>query len=458
MTGIASATPLFDNTARPVLTVTEITRLIKRDLEIRYPEVTVGGEVSDLSRPRSGHVYFTLTDEHARLNAVLWRWIAARLPFSLEDGLAVVAGGGITVYEAGGRYQLIVRDIAPKGMGGQQLALLQLRRKLAAEGLFDPARKRPLPFLPRTVGIVTSPTGAAVRDMIAVLRKRFPAVNILLRPVRVQGVGAAVEIAGGIRDINRHGRAEVLIVGRGGGSAEDLAAFNEECVARAIVASRIPVISAVGHEIDVTIADLVADRRAVTPTEAGEMAVPEIRDLEEDVRDSGVSLVRALRRTVAEAWTRLAGMEKSHGLRMLPDRLREAAQRLDGISGRLERCVAETLTAGRADLAGLSRRLAAGSLRANLVRRREVLSGAAARFLRVGTAGLAAHEARLAGAAGRLEALGPLQVLRRGYSITRRQRDGRIVRRAMDVAAGDAIETRYAAGRSVARVESVAQE
>ena len=248
-----------------ILTVAELTWRIRALLEEEFDQVTVVGEVSGLKRPRSGHLYFELKDPEARLSAVIWRSTAARLRFELEDGMEIIATGRISVYGPRGSYQLIVDSLKPKGLGALQLAFLKLREKLEKEGLFRPEAKKPLPLLPACVGVVTSPSGAAIRDILTVIARRFPPAHIVLRPVRVQGEGAAEEIARAIAEFNDWGGADVLIVGRGGGSYEDLWAFNEEVVARAIHASRIPIISAVGHEIDVTIADLVADRRALTP-------------------------------------------------------------------------------------------------------------------------------------------------------------------------------------------------
>jgi exodeoxyribonuclease VII large subunit len=269
---------LFDQ-KRKVHTISELTRKIKELLTKSFREVWVTGEVSNLTYHRSGHVYFTLKDEDAALGCVIWRSAAGKLRFRIEEGSEIIALGDISVYEVRGNYQLVVVYAEPKGIGALALAFEQLKKKLAAEGLFDERHKKPLPFLPRKIGIVTSPTGAAVRDMIRTILARFPNAHLIVHPARVQGEGAAGEIAAAIQTLNEMNEVDVMIIGRGGGSLEDLWPFNEEIVARAIFASAIPVISAVGHEVDVTISDYVADARAPTPTAAGEMVVPREEDL-----------------------------------------------------------------------------------------------------------------------------------------------------------------------------------
>src|SRR3954462_7886448 len=275
--------PLFAQAAEAtprVLSVSQLSQLIEGTLESAFQSVWVSGEVSEVSRPHSGHVYFTLRDEAAQMKAVIWRSVASRLRFQLEDGQQVICHGDLDVYPPRGTYQLVVRQVEPEGLGALQLAFKQLQARLAAEGLFEPARKRPLPLFPQRVGFVTSPSGAAIRDFLQVAARRFHGVEILVIPARVQGDGAAVEIARGIELANRlQPPLDCLVVGRGGGSLEDLWSFNEEIVVRAIHASQIPVVSAVGHEIDVTLADLVADIRALTPSEAAERVIPSAAEL-----------------------------------------------------------------------------------------------------------------------------------------------------------------------------------
>ncbi|HPD16166.1 MAG TPA: exodeoxyribonuclease VII large subunit [Planctomycetota bacterium] len=394
--------------AEEVLTVSELTRRIRRSLEDEFPHVCVVGEVSNLARPKSGHVYLTLKDGGAQVSAVLWRSAAVRLRFDLEDGMEVIVTGSLSVYEPRGSYQITISSIKPKGLGALQLAFLRLKDKLEKEGLFRPEHKRPLPYLPECVGVVTSPTGAAIHDILTVIARRFPPAHVVLRPVRVQGEGAAAEIAQAIEDFNTWGGADVLIVGRGGGSLEDLWAFNEEIVARAIYASRIPIISAVGHEIDVTISDLVADRRALTPTEAAEIVLPEFRELVGRLDDARGRLAAALRGQVGLARARLEQVRGAYGFRVPSEMVRRHEQRLDDL------CAAAALA----------------------TRRR-----------------LEAARDRLAAAAGRLEALSPLGVLRRGYSITRIAGTRTVLRDAAQVHKGQSIETLLHAGRLVSQVQ-----
>jgi len=258
-----------------IYTVSELTREIKQVLETGFPCLWVEGEISNFKRHSSGHLYFTLKDENSQIRCAMWRYRANDLIFRPEDGMKVLVQGNLQVYEPGGYYQIIVQQVQPAGVGELQLAFEQLKKKLYAEGLFDEAHKKPIPIFPERIGVITSPTGAAIRDIISVITRRFPIAQIILAPVRVQGPGAKEEIVQAIQDFNEFGEVDVLIVGRGGGSLEDLWAFNEEVVARAIFTSKIPIISAVGHEIDFSISDFVADRRAPTPSAAAEMAVPD---------------------------------------------------------------------------------------------------------------------------------------------------------------------------------------
>ena len=259
--------------------VTQLTREIKNLVEGQIGLQWVAGEVSNCRPARSGHIYFTLKDQYSQIAAVVWRLTAERLKFQLKDGMEVIALGPVEVYAARGNYQLIIEQLVPKGVGALETALRQLKEKLEKEGLFDPARKRPVPRVPRRIALITSPTGAAVKDMLQVITRRWPAADVLLMPVKVQGEGAAAEIAYALRNVHRIPDVDVVVTGRGGGSLEDLWAFNEEPVARAIAECPFPVISAVGHEIDVSIADLVADVRALTPSEAGELVVPSREEL-----------------------------------------------------------------------------------------------------------------------------------------------------------------------------------
>ncbi|MGQ0722767.1 MAG: exodeoxyribonuclease VII large subunit [Candidatus Eiseniibacteriota bacterium] len=346
--------------AEQVYTVTELTGRIKRLLEQQWAALWVEGEVSNVRPSGAGHVYFTLKDEKASLDVVLFRTQAQRQKFRLEHGQKVRVFGSLNVYAQKGAYQINAAKIEPVGVGELELAFRQLHARLAREGLFDPARKRPIPRMPRTVGIVTSSTGAAIRDLISVLRRRAPQVRVVLRPARVQGEGAAVDVARAVRELDEWGEADVLIVGRGGGSLEDLWTFNEEIVARAIHASRTPVISAVGHEIDQTIADFVADVRAPTPSAAAELAAPDREALLAGVTETGRRLAAGVTR-----WLRARG-----------DRVKlrgEAAVR-SGLARLLER--------SRLRLAGLGGRLDALSPLAILGRGYAIASSESGRILR----------------------------------------------------------------------------
>ncbi len=316
------AVPLQSAAEPRIATVSELTRELKKLVEGAFMEVWVTGEVSNFRNPTSRHYYFSLKDEECQLSAVLFGG-RDRLSFDLVDGLELVCRGRITVYGPRGNYQIVIEECFPKGKGALQLAFEQLKKKLDDEGLFKREHKKPLPFLPRKIGVVTSPTGAAIRDIIHVLTRRYPAIEILLYPVKVQGEGAAAEIARAIAAMNRRIDIDVLIVGRGGGSLEDLWAFNEEVVARAIFASRIPLISAVGHEIDFTIADFVADVRAPTPSAAAEIVVPVRAELVQLIRDRRRQLTLALRHRVTNAEAAVARLKARvpDPRRMIPDLL-----------------------------------------------------------------------------------------------------------------------------------------
>ncbi len=312
-----------------VYSVAELTRLVKGTIERSFGLVAVRGEISNYVLHSSGHRYFSLKDETATLRCVLFRAAGARLRFEPEDGMAVEARGLLTVYEKGGQYQLRVEGLIPAGVGTLQLAFEALKKRLSEEGLFDDRHKAALPTYPRTIGVITSPTGAAIRDILRVLGRRFPAAEVIVCSVRVQGEGAAEEIARAVEMMNSHGAADVLIVGRGGGSLEDLWAFNEEPVARAIFASAIPVVSAVGHEIDFTISDMVADVRAPTPSAAAEMVVRDAADLLSGLEKDRARIATAVRGGLEERRKRLNSIVSSYGFRRPLDAIREGGQRLD---------------------------------------------------------------------------------------------------------------------------------
>jgi exodeoxyribonuclease VII large subunit len=438
---------------RVVCTVSELAMRIKAQLEDHFPAVWVEGEISNLRTPSSGHAYFTLKDDAAQLRCVLFRGRGRRVAFQPEDGMQVLAFGGLDVYLARGEYQLVVELLEPKGVGALQLAFEQLKRKLAAEGLFEEARKRPLPPFPRTIGIVTSPTGAAIRDMLHVIDRRFADLRILITPVRVQGEEAPGEIVRALRDLESVEDLDVVIVGRGGGSIEDLWAFNDERVARAIAGCRVPVISAVGHETDFTIADFVADLRAPTPSAAAELVVQE----KLQVARALVSLYESLKQAMADRLERERERVEALGKRrVLTDAaraLRDLYRRVDELTARLTRAVrgserqaAHRLSLARNALRSLNpvARIANGAVLLAQLRGR--LASAAVHSVKV-------SRHRFDAGVGRLDSLSPLAVLGRGYSLTRLLPSGAIVRSAAQTRPGDAVEILLHHGAVEARVE-----
>jgi exodeoxyribonuclease VII large subunit len=439
---------------RPVLTVSELTARIKGRLEDAFPGVWVEGEISNLRSPSSGHAYFTLKDDLAQLRCVLFRGRGRRVRFALEDGLQVLVFGGLEVYAARGEYQLVAELMEPKGLGALQLAFEQLKKKLEAEGLFDQARKRPLPRFPRAIGIVTSPTGAALRDMLHIIGRRFGDLRIVIAPVRVQGDGAAVEIAEALRDLDELGDLDVVIVGRGGGSIEDLWAFNDERVARAIAASRAPVVSAVGHETDFTIADFVADLRAPTPSGAAELVVREKLAVVQALVDAYDRLGQAMRSRVDHERGRLLSLARRRVLTDPARALHDLHRRIDELGVRLR-------TAARAHRRHVAHRLALltntlSSLHplARISHGRAVLAQLRGRLVSAGGHGMKVSRHRFEASVGRLASLSPLAVLGRGYSLTRLA-SGAVVRRAAETYPGAVIEILLHEGSLGARVERV---
>jgi exodeoxyribonuclease VII large subunit len=440
-------------TDRAVLTVSQLSQQLGAVMEERFPAVWVEGEISNFKVYGSGHAYFTLKDEAAQLRCVLFRNRARRVRFEPKDGLHVMAFGAIEVYAQRGDYSLVIELLEPRGLGALQLAFEQLKERLQAEGLFDPRRKRPLPRFPRKIGIVTSPSGAAIRDMLRVIGRRFGEIHIVLAPARVQGDGAAAEVAQGIRELNAVGGVDVIIVGRGGGSLEDLWAFNDEMLARTIAASKIPVISAVGHEVDFTIADFVADVRAATPSNAAELVVKEKRAVVESLGDLTGRLGRVMTRALAAQRDRL---ERALGRRVLTDPtrpLRDLERRLDDARTRLRQAALTALgrRLHRLELAG--RDLRSLSPVARTLNGRRALIDLQGRLERGMYRALDRSRHRLQADAGRLDSLSPLAVLSRGYSLTRGP-DGRIVRRWQDVAAGDSVSVLLHEGSLDCRVDA----
>jgi exodeoxyribonuclease VII large subunit len=440
-------------TERAVLTVSQLSQQLAGVMEERFPAVWIEGEISNFKVYGSGHAYFTLKDEGAQLRCVLFRNRARRIRFEPKDGLHVMGFGAIEVYAQRGEYQLVVELLEPKGVGALQLAFAQLKERLQAEGLFNPARKRPLPRFPRKIGIVTSPSGAALRDMLRVIGRRFGEIHIVVAPARVQGEGAAGEVAQGIRELNALGGVDVIIVGRGGGSLEDLWAFNDEMLARTIAASKIPVISAVGHEVDFTIADFVADVRAATPSNAAEMVVKEKRAVVESLVDLTGRLRRGMGRALAAHRDRL---ERTRGRRVLTDPgrpLRDLDRRLDDARARLRQAALAALSRAERRVALAGRGLRALNPVAQTLNSRRVLIDLRGRLERGVHRRLDRARHGLGGAAGRLDSLSPLAVLSRGYSLTRTP-DGRIVRSWREMSAGDAIHVLLHEGSLDCRVDA----
>lgn len=386
--------------ARRPLSVSELTARIKILLEGEFLELWIEGEISNFRRHTSGHWYFTLKDEGAMLRCASFRMQNRMIRFMPEDGLVVRAHGRLSLYEARGEYQLIIEYMEPVGVGALQLGFEQLKRRLAAEGLFDTERKRPLPLLPRCIGVVTSPTGAAVRDILRVIRRRNEAMNVLIAPARVQGDGAAREIARAIELLNEREEVDVIIVGRGGGSAEDLWCFNEEAVARAIFDSRVPIISAVGHETDFTVADFVADLRASTPSAAAEIVTAARDEISARLTGLREDMAAALRYRLLEQRNRVQELQASRAFDDVHTRIRRVAQRFDEAVYAMETAMRQRLTQ-------------AGE--------------------------------RFAVSSGKLHSLSPLAVLGRGYSIAY-DLQGRIIKRAADVQPGERLRLRVADG------------
>lgn len=392
-----------------IFTVTEVNNYIKNifQKDMLLSHIYVKGELSNLKLHSSGHIYFTLKDSESRVKGVMFRGSAAKLKFIPEDGLAVIVRGYFSLYERDGQYQLYAEDMVPEGTGSLYKAYEQLKKRLSEEGLFDPAKKKNLPFMPGTVGVVTSPTGAAVRDILSIIKRRCPSTNIILYPVQVQGEGACNEIAEGIRYFNSRKLVDVMIVGRGGGSIEELWAFNEEVVARAIYESEIPVISAVGHETDYTIADFAADLRAATPSAAAELVVPDRQSLIARVNRQKYMLDSLVVKYISNKRQRIEKISNENVFRQLERKLLNFRQTLDMLSKYLDYNISYILKNKKAELAK------------NIEK---------------------------------LEILNPESALERGYAIVRKAKDGRLVSSIRDVEASDELELKLRDGSIVAKV------
>jgi len=440
-----------------VYSVAELIGAADHAIREHFGPLWVAGEISNLRPQPAGHLYFTLKDDKSQLAAVMFRTANQLLTFRPANGMEVVVQGRLGIYADRGAFQLYVDAMEPRGLGALRLAFEQLKARLGAEGLFEGARKRPLPRWPRGIGIVTARHGAAVHDMLTVLRRRWPLARVIVRDVRVQGAGAARDIADGIEDLCRGQSLDVIIVGRGGGSLEDLWAFNEEVVARAIAASRLPVVSAVGHEVDFTIADFVADARAPTPTAAAALVVPDQAEVAAVLARAADALRSGLVRRTRSCGEKLATLERRLGDPRR--RVADVRQRVDELSARGVAAVRRRLSWERRELATLAGRLERSGPAARAQAMRERVRGAA-EHLRLGhTLRVRAAHALVDRAASRLQALSPLACLERGYAIVRQGGpEGRVVREAGTLAPGDTVSMRFAHGSARARVEGTEGE
>ena len=446
-------TPTQEQKKPRIYSVSEFTGETKAILEAAFDSVWIEGEISNLRIAGSQHAYFVLKDERSQVRCVLFKGYRAGLKFQPEEGDQVLLFGRVTVYEARGEYQLIVEHLEPRGLGALQKAFEQLKARLAEEGLFDEEKKKPIPEFPWKVGVVTSPTGAAVRDIINVIQRRNPKVSVLLHPVRVQGEGAAQEIADAIKQMNRMQDIDVLIIGRGGGSIEDLWAFNEEVVARAISASKIPIVSAVGHEIDFTIADFVADLRAPTPSAAAELVVPVLNDTVRELRRLAKQLMESLHDRIGGYKDLLEQLIGRRFFREPMQILEPHAQRLDDLNNRLLRGLEQWVVLQRQKLIGRVQQLLQLSPQKTVRQLEEKTDGLHHRLIQNVVSIIRLERKRFDGAVKNLNALSPLAILDRGYSIT--TFDGRALTQSSQVKEGDSVDVRLAKGGLECTVDKI---
>lgn len=466
----------FAAPARRIYPVRELVATVRTQLERSFTDIYVEGEVSGYRPAESGHVYFTLKDGSAQLRVVLWRSQARLLRFRPENGMQIIARGRVTVYDERGELQLQAEFLEPKGAGALQLAFEQLKAKLAAEGLFDTARKKPIPALPRRIGLVTSSRAAALRDMLNILQRRHESVNVLIYPAQVQGDAAASEVSAGVRYLNRAGKVDVIIVARGGGSAEDLFAFNDEGLARTIAASKLPVISAIGHETDFTICDFVADRRAATPSEAAEIVVAAKQELDDRLLTSHKRLLKAAQYRLLLARNALSRVTQHPSFARMKDSIARREQRLDDRLHRMVRAEAQLLTRMRRQLEPLDSRLRHHDMRIRLgnvrrelsdrdaaltaamsdflARRRDRLNHPTASLGRSAETLLLQRRSRWLGLDRSLHALSPKAVLERGYALVFGE-SGALIKNAAQLTTGDRVTTELGEGRFTSQVTDV---
>lgn len=436
---------------KTILTVSRLTSLLRGVLEENFEHLWVQGEVSNLSSPSSGHCYFTIKDSGAQLRCVMFKSALKNHKFRLADGMALIVRGRISVYDQRGEYQLICEYMEPAGIGALQTAFLQLKEKLALEGLFGETHKSSMPSFPRTIGVVTSPTGAAVHDILNVLKRRFAALHVLLYPVRVQGEGAALEIAHAIDEMNRLAEVDVLIVGRGGGSLEDLWAFNEEVVARAVYRSKIPVISAVGHETDWSICDFVADLRAPTPSAAAELVIASAEELRARVESLSVRIHGSIENLLAGYYVRLQGLRRAlHDPRTM---LGHLAQRLDDLNGRLDMGLTVSAFRYRERFGRIRDALWHNEPSSRINSLRQHVKLMSVKSESAITQRMEAVRHQLGDNTARLEVLSPLKTLARGYAIATRCSSGKVVTDAASLIVSEHIRLKFCRGEVVCRVE-----
>ncbi len=443
---------MTDTPQRDIWTVSRLTAELRAVLQQSFPLLWVGGEISGLATPRSGHLYFNLKDSGSQIRCALFRNKRNLLRFQPKDGDQVLARARISCYEPRGEVQLIIEHLEPAGVGAMQQAFEALKAQLAAEGLFDNARKRPLPAFPRRLGLVTSASGAALRDVLHVLARRYPALPVLIYPVPVQGAGAAVEIAETLRLADRRGDCDLLILTRGGGSPEDLAQFNDEQLARTIAALNTPIVAAIGHEVDFTIAEFVADRRAPTPSAAAELVSPDGDTVRERVRLLHRRLAKQHAHTISRLAQRVLDLTRRLQLQHPANRLQQRQQRLDEVVLRLDAATRAGLRQGQHRLHLLQTRLSARSPAATSMARRERLNNVSKRLGRVVNEGMRRRREHLAGSTHQLQIVSPLSTLARGYAIVQ-DSDGAVIRDSRQVRRGDPIRVRLASGRFTAVVQ-----
>lgn len=431
-------------TQREVYTVSRLNSEVRAVLQGSFPLLWVEGEISNLARPASGHIYFTLKDPQAQVRCAMFRMKRQYLRFQPENGLRVLIRGRVGLYEGRGEFQLVAEHMEPAGEGALRQAFEALKLRLQDEGLFDTAHKQPLPLLPRQIGIITSPSGAAIRDVLSVLGRRFPGIPVLIYPAQVQGEEAPQSLINALRLAERRADCDLLILTRGGGSLEDLMAFNDEALARTLHQMSIPVISAVGHEIDFTIADFVADRRAPTPSVAAELATPEREEIAQRITVLQHRATRCIRQQLEQGRLTLRQLQRELMRHHPASQLQQRLQYLDELGQQLQRNLLNRLTQQQNRLALLSGRLRAATPSHRLQRQKERLQNLDRRLRSQTERMLQQHRQRLALTGSRLNALSPLSTLERGYSITLKMPQGEVLRDVHGLAPGDTLETRLA--------------